>query len=97
MRQTINQTNLNAMLLKKIIGILIILLNIAGLGFLLYLASLVLKDKFFPRKQIIAVQKTPVKKKRPKIINDDIIPDEDDLLKDMDLSDLDDLNLDDFE
>ncbi|MCD4676389.1 MAG: hypothetical protein K8S18_10400 [Desulfobacula sp.] len=85
------------MLLKKIIGILIIVLNIAGFGFLLYMAGLMLKDKFFPKKQIIAVQKTPVKKKEPEIVNDDIIPDEDDLLKDMDLSDLDNLNLDDFE
>ncbi|MCD4722480.1 MAG: hypothetical protein K8S13_21875 [Desulfobacula sp.] len=85
------------MLLKKIIGILIILLNIAGFGFLLYMAGLMLKDRFFPKKQIIAVQQAKIKKKEPKIVNDDIIPDEDDLLKDMDLSDLDDLNLDDFE
>ncbi|HGY11697.1 MAG: hypothetical protein DRH34_00310 [Deltaproteobacteria bacterium] len=85
------------MLLKKTIGTIIILLNIAGLGFLLYLAGLMLKEKFFPKKQIIAVQQTRVKKKNPKILNDNIIPDEDDLLKDMDLSDLDNLNLDDFE
>lgn len=85
------------MLLKKIIGTIIIFLNIAGVGFLLYLLAMMLRDKFFPKKQIIAVQSTPVKKKEPKIINDDIVPDEDDLLKDMDLSDLDDLNLDDFE
>lgn len=85
------------MLLKKTIGILIILVNIAGIGFLLYMAGLVLKDRFFPKKQIIAVQPTPVRKKEPKIVNDDILPDEDDLLKDMDLSDLDNLNLDDFE
>lgn len=31
------------------------------------------------------------------VIDEDIIPDEDDLLKDMDLSDLDGLDLDDFE
>jgi len=85
------------MLLKKIIGTIIVLLNIAGLGFLLYLAGLMLKEKLFPKKQIVAVQQTRVKKKNPKILNDDIIPDEDDLLKDMDLSDLDNLNLDDFE
>lgn len=85
------------MLLKKIIGTIIILLNIAGLGFLLYLAGLMLKEKFFPKKQIIAVQQTRIKKKNPKILNDNIIPDEDDLLKDMDLSDLDNLDLDDFE
>ncbi|NOX33315.1 MAG: hypothetical protein GXP56_06200 [Deltaproteobacteria bacterium] len=85
------------MLQKKIIGILIILLNIAGIGFLLYMTGIMLKDKFFPKKQILAVQKPAVTKKEPKIINDDVVPDEDDLLKDMDLSDLDNLNLDDFE
>ena len=85
------------MLLKKTIGIIILLLNIAGLGFLLYMAGQALKAKFFAKKQIIAVQQTPVKKKQPRIRNDDIIPAEDDLLKDMDLSDLDKLNLDDFE
>ena len=85
------------MLLKKIVGTIIILLNIAGLGFLLYMAGLMLKEKFFRKKQIIVVQKSPVRKKNPKILNDNIIPDEDDLLKDMDLSDLDNLDLDDFE
>ena len=85
------------MLLKKIIGILIIILNIAGFGFLLYMTGQILKDKFFPKKQIIAVQQVAPKKKKPEIVNDDIIPEDDDLLKDMDLSDLDDLNLDDFE
>ncbi len=85
------------MLLKKIVGTLIIILNIAGLGFVLYMVGLFLKDKFFPRKEIVVVQKNPNKKKKPKIVNDEILPDEDDLLKDMDLSDLDNLNLDDFE
>ena len=85
------------MLLKKILGTLIIVLNIAGLGFVLYMVGLFLKDKFFPKKEIVVVQKNPNKKKKPKIMNDDILPDEDDLLKDMDLSDLDNLNLDDFE
>ena len=85
------------MLLRKIIGAIIILLNLAGVGFLLYILALMLRDKFFPKKQIIVVKPPPVKKKEPKIVNDDIVPDEDDLLKDMDLSDLDDLNLDDFE
>ena len=87
------------MLLRKTIGILIILINVAGIGFIFYMVSLTLKEKFFPKKQIIAVQKNQNgnKKKPPKIINDDIVPDEDDLLKDMDLSDLDNLDLDDFE
>ncbi len=85
------------MLLKKILGTLIIVLNIAGLGFVLYMVGLILKDKFLPQKEIVVIQKNPGKKKKPKIMNDDILPDEDDLLKDMDLSDLDNLNLDDFE
>ena len=85
------------LLFKQIVGVLIILLNIAGLGFVLYMGGIMLKEKFFPKKQILAVQDKPAKKKKPKIVNDDIIPDEDDLLKDMDLSDLDNLNLDDFE
>ncbi len=84
-------------MLKKIIGSFIILFNIAGLGFVLYMVGLIVKDKFFSKKQIIAAQTRPTRKKEPRIMNDDIIPDEDDLLKDMDLSDLDNLNLDDFE
>ncbi len=85
------------MLLKKIVGTLIIILNVAGLGFVLYMAGLFLKDKFFPKKEIVVVQKNSAKRKKPKIMNDDILPDEDDLLKDMDLSDLDNLDLEDFE
>ena len=96
MRQTINQTNLITMLLKKTIGILIVFLNIAGLGFLLCLAGWMLKDRLFPKKQILAPVNPRVKKK-PVAADDDILSAEDDLLKDMDLSDLDNLNFDDFE
>ncbi|MCK5837670.1 MAG: hypothetical protein KAH09_10420 [Desulfobacula sp.] len=85
------------MLLKKIIGITIILLNIAGFGFLLYSVGMILRDKFLFKKQIIKVQPVSRKKKEPEIMNDDIVPDEDDLLKDMNLSDLDNLKFDDFE
>ncbi|WP_300460858.1 hypothetical protein [Desulfobacula sp.] len=85
------------MLLKKIIGLTIILLNIAGFGFLLYSAGRILKDKYLSKKHIIKSRQPPGKKKEPKIVNDDIIPDEDDLLKDMDLSDLDNIKFDDFE
>jgi hypothetical protein len=84
------------MLFKKIIGITIILLNIAGLGFLLYSAGMILRDKLLFKRQTINVQPVSGKKKDPEIVNDDIIPDEDDLLKDMDLSDLDNLKFDDF-
>ena len=85
------------MLLKKVIGTLIIVLNVAGVGFILYMLGLMLKNRFFPPKQIIAVKKRQTKKKKPSIANDDIIADNDDLLKNMDLSDLDNLNLDDFD
>ena len=85
------------MLLKKTIGILIIVLNVAGLGFILYMIGMLLKNKFFPGKQLVAVKKTRQPKKKPVIANDNIIAADDDLLKDMDLSDLDNLNLDDFD
>jgi len=85
------------MLLNKTIGIVIIVLNVAGIGFILYMAGMMLKNKFYPKKQIIAVKKIPKKKKKPVIANDNIVSDEDDLLKNMDLSDLDNINLDDFD
>ncbi len=86
------------MLLKKTIGIFIILLNIGGIGFLIFSAGMMLKEQLFP-------EETPENPSSPvpdhksdlDISNNDIIPDEDDLLKDMDLSDLDNLNFDDFE
>jgi hypothetical protein len=85
------------MLLRKIIGIIIIVLNVAGLGFILYMAAIMLKNYFFSKKQTIAVKNRSTKKNRPDIANGDILTDEEDLLKDMDLSDIDTLNLDDFE
>ena len=75
------------------IGIIIIVLNVAGLGFILYMASIMLKNHFFSKKQIITVEK----RNRSAVANDDILTDDEDLLKDIDLSDLDTLNLDDFE
>lgn len=85
------------MLLRKIIGIIIIVLNVAGLGFILYMTGIMLKKHFFSKKQIIAVKNRSTKKNRSDTANDDILTDEEDLLKDMDLSDIDTLNLDDFE
>ncbi len=81
------------MLLIKMIGIIIIVLNVAGFGFILYMAGMMLKNHFFSKKQIMAVEK----KNRPAIANDDSVADDEDLLKDIDLSDLDTLNFDDFE
>ncbi|MBA3012518.1 MAG: hypothetical protein KKF12_18110 [Proteobacteria bacterium] len=85
------------MLAKNIFGILILLFNTIGVGYLIYLGTLSLLKRFAPNETIEENTGTAGKRKRPVIINDDIIPDEDDLLKDMDLSDLDNLNLDDFE
>lgn len=86
------------MLLKKIVGSFLIVLNLCGLGFVLYCIFLKIKDSLLSKKSIDEpITTKPVREKNSVIINDDIIPDEDDLLKDMDLSDLDDLNLDDFE
>jgi hypothetical protein len=87
------------MLFKKIIGILLILLNIGGIGFIIFSIGMLLKDKFH-QEELVAVEKSkpvPAQKSDLDIANDDIIQDEDDLLKDMDLSDLDNLNFDDFE
>ncbi len=84
------------MIFKNLLGILILLLNAAGLGFVIYLGILAGIDHFFP-KDAEPDPRSPVVKKEPEIINDDIIPQEEDLLKDLDLSDLDKLDLDDFE
>ena len=81
------------MQLIKIIGIIIIVLNVTGLGFILYIVGMMLKNHFFSKKQVIAVKK----RNRPAIANDYTAADDEDLLKDIDLSDLDTLNLDDFE
>lgn len=86
------------MLLKKTIGILIILANIGGIGFLIYLLVMAVKAHFLSEGKLEDdTELSSVEKARPKIVNNDIVPDEDDLLKDMDLSDLDNLNLDDFD
>lgn len=85
------------MLAKNIFGILILLFNAVGLGYCIYLGSLSLLNISSRKKKNTTEEALVGKKNRPYIINDDIIPDEDDLLKDMDLSDLDNLNLDDFE
>ena len=84
------------MIFKNLLGILILLLNAAGLGFLIYRGILAGIDHFFPK--IAEPDPRPsLAKKGPETINDDIIPREEDLLKDLDLSDLDKLDLDDFE
>lgn len=86
------------MVIKKVIGILILLLNTAGIGFLIYIGTRYVWSTYLSEH----IKKTEpelkvVKKRKPAIVNDDIVLDEDDLLKDMDLSDLDDLDLDEFD
>lgn len=86
------------MLAKNFFGILILLLNMIGLGYLFYLGVQAVLEKISARKNIRKKTAPSVRKKKPPLVlKKSIIPDEDDLLKDMDLSDLDNLNLDDFE
>ncbi|HCY88497.1 MAG TPA: hypothetical protein DHV36_25405 [Desulfobacteraceae bacterium] len=84
------------MLAKNIVGTIILILNTAGVGFVLYLGMISLLHHFFPKE--VEEEPEPARARHEDIvIDEDFIPDEDDLLKDMDLSDLDNLNLDDFE
>ena len=83
---------------KNILGFIILILNIAGLGFVFYMVASSLIARFFPKEEQEAEQVPEAKPRREEVvIDEDIIPDDEDLLKDMDLSDLDNLNLDDFE
>ncbi len=85
------------MLAKNIFGILILLFNMVGLIYFLYLGTLTLVKRVSAKEAPQKKDAPAPKKKTPLILSDTLIPDEDDLLKDMDLSDLDNLNLDDFE
>lgn len=87
------------MLIKNIVGTIIILLNMAGLGYLFFLGI----AGFFGHHDTneddeFSTAATPaVNTGKPVVIDEDIIPDEEDLLKDMDLSDLDSLDFNDPE
>ncbi|MCP3944416.1 MAG: hypothetical protein GY710_23460 [Desulfobacteraceae bacterium] len=85
------------MLIKNVLGTFILLFNMAGLGYLLYLGIMAILEKLSPREKIQEKIPPPPAKETSTALENHIIPDEDDLLKDMDLSDLDNLNLDDFE
>ena len=80
-------------------GAIIILLNMAGLGYLFFLGI----SEFFADRDaddqegLNNVEKTGNNTGQPIVIDEEIIPDEDDLLKDMDLSDLDSIDLNDFD
>lgn len=86
------------MLAKNTMGIIILVLNTAGLGYLLYVACLHLMNYLSTKKALKKSSESSTAVKTGLVVIDDtILPEEDDLLKDMDLSDLDNLNLDDFE
>jgi hypothetical protein len=86
------------MLAKNFFGILVLFFNMVGIGYLLYLGVLAVLEKISSAPKIEIETAPSLKKKSPPpVLKESIIPDEDDLLKDMDLSDLDNLNLDDFE
>ncbi|WP_462268317.1 hypothetical protein [Desulfobacter sp.] len=87
------------MLIKNIVGAIIIFLNMAGLGYLFFigLSNFFTKYETDKQEEFRNIAKTGIHKGQPIVIDEDIIPDEDDLLKDMDLSDLDGLDLDDFD
>lgn len=82
------------MLAKNILGIFILLFNTAGLGFLLFQGVQALKQGFSPGKPTPAPDLP--KGGKTGLVPPPMIPDADDLLRDMDLSDLDDLDLDDL-
>lgn len=91
------------MLIKNIVGTIIILLNMAGLGYLFFIgiAGFFKDHDKDEQEEFNTVARTGTNASynaaQPVVIDEDSIPDEDDLLKDMDLSDLDNLDLDDFE
>lgn len=87
------------MLIKNIVGAIIIFLNMAGLGYLFYIgiSGFVENNDAEEQEGFDNIDRPPINKDQSVIIDEDIIPDEDDLLKDMDLSDLDGLDLDDFD
>lgn len=87
------------MLIKNIVGTIIILLNMAGLGYLFFIGITFFfdDDDIQEQKEYKDITETTYHTGQPVEIDEAIIPDEDDLLKDMDLSDLDNLDLEDFE
>ncbi len=86
------------MLLIKITGIIIILLNLAGL---VYLALIGFRNISGNLNKNISKMKTQPKKSFKNtdnsFIEESIIKNKKDMLDDLDLSDFDDLNLDDFD
>ena len=88
------------MLLINITGIIIILLNLAGLIYLILIGFRNITG--LSKKDLKKIKIKPEKKLKQEtenlnIITDKIIREKEDMLDDLDLSDFDDLNLDDFD
>ena len=82
------------MMEKQITGIVIIILNLAGLIFLVSTGSAALKKKFFSKRDEKDKSVMPIKrKKRDKKVKID--EDENEILQNLDLSDFDDFIFDD--
>ncbi|MEA2060346.1 MAG: hypothetical protein U9P10_07550 [Thermodesulfobacteriota bacterium] len=81
------------MTIKIILGVLIIVLNLAGLIFALSMGIIHYRKKFAGKKTNKRSVKPLKKKKQMKEVN--IKEDQDEIMKDMNLSDFDDLNFDD--
>ena len=88
------------MLLINITGIIIISLNLAGLIYLIliWFRNIIgLSKKDLKKIKIQPGKKLKEETENLNIITDKIIREKDDMLDDLDLSDFDDLNLDDFD
>ena len=88
------------MLLINVIAITIILLNLAGLVYLLLIAFRNMTGNFKKDLSKIKIHPEQTKNKKMKektFTQTDTVQRKDDLLDDLDLSDFDDLNLDDFD
>ena len=87
------------MLLINTIGIIIILLNLAGLVYLCFIGFKNITSKFNKDKKKIRIQPLDQSSQAAdlKVITQEIVKEKDDMLDDLDLSDFDDLNLDDFD
>jgi len=88
------------MLLIKITGVIIILLNLAGLVYLLLIGFRNMSgnyNKNLSKIKLPSQNSISNEEITDTIIQESIIKGKDDMLDDLDLSDFDDLNLDDFD
>jgi hypothetical protein len=88
------------MVLINGIGIVVILLNLIGLLYLLFIGFRNIANNYKKDLNKIKIQPKSGEKEKSEninIITEKIIKEKDDMLDDLDLSDFDDLNLDDFD